>query len=431
MKDREILSYCLESLKRAGAEKSQCNLTKAKKYEMNVEDGKISLLRTTFNIDLGITAIKEGKKGDISINKLDKESLDEAIENVIELSKVSQLDPAYDIAPAQQPGEFDGGDEHPDLDKMHRLLKGFAENAYKAFPKIRILESVLEFNRIERYYANSNGVDYKASKGVYRFTCTFSAKDGEKSSSFNYTGLSLRELERELLDCGSVRTLLTQSIEHLDTKPLEGKFTGDVIITPDCLNEFITYYVGTYLGDRALISGTSILKDKMDSQVASSKFSLHSKPVSQEISDGYFVTGDGFGAENVTFIDKGILKSFMLSLYGANKTGLERAKNSGDCYVVDPGDKSFEEIVKGIDRGIMIARFSGGQPSSSGDFSGVAKNSYYIEKGEIKYPLSETMISGNLHELFNNIKDISRERVDFGMAILPWMCCSQVTISGK
>jgi len=126
-----------------------------------------------------------------------------------------------------------------------------------------------------------------------------------------------------------------------------------------------------------------------------------------------------------------VLKSFVLGLYGANKTGKERAKNSGNIFVVEPGDKSFEEMVKNTKKGILIARFSGGYPNSNGDFSGVAKNSFYIENGEIKHAITETMISGNLYDLFNDIVDISNERVNFGSAILPWIQANGVTISGK
>jgi PmbA protein len=233
------------------------------------------------------------------------------------------------------------------------------------------------------------------------------------------------------LECSSFNTLLKQSVEQLDTKPLEGKFTGDVIITPECLGDMIEMYLDVYLSDTALIAGTSALKDKINQMVACEKLTLHSNPVSDEISDGYFITKDGFEAQNITIIDKGMLKTFMLNLYGANKTSKDRALNSGGAYVVESGDKSFDEIVKSIKKGMLVARFSGGNPSRSGDFSGVAKNSYYVEDGEIKYPVSETMISGNLYEMFNNIIDISKERVDFGNAILPWIAASGIIISGK
>jgi PmbA protein len=431
MVDKDILRYCLDSLKDNEIDKSQCILTRKSKYEMNVESQKVSLLRTNFENDLNIIVIKDDKKGSISINKIDQSSIDEAIKNVIELSKTSQDDDCYDISQYQQSKAFEKGDSKPDLDKMYSLLKEFIKKVKELYPKVIVSDTILEFNHVVSYFTNSNGVDYKTTKGLYNFSCLFSSKEGEKSSSFNYTGFSIKSLERDLLDSGSVKELIRQSVDQLNTKALEGKFTGDIIITPDCLSDFVNFYVGAFLSDRALISGTSILKGKLEQLVASPHLSLHSKPVSEEISDGYFVTPDGFEAENVTIIDKGILKSFMLSLYGANKTMLERAKNAGGCYVVDPGDKSFEDMVKGVEKGILIARFSGGNPSASGDFSGVAKNSYYIENGEIKYPVSETMVAGNIYEAFNNIKDISKERIDFGFSILPWICCSGITISGR
>ena len=314
---------------------------------------------------------------------------------------------------------------------MYELLKRYSLQIPQIFSQIKLMETTFTFLHTVVHFANSNGVDFLSTKGMYDLSSVFSSKDEEKTSSFNYSSFSQQELERDILDCASLRHLLKQSVEHLDAKPLQGKFIGDVVITPDCLNDFIQYYVYTYLGDRALIAGTSLLKDKMGEVVASSKLTLSSKPVHSEVIDGYFVTPDGFAAENVTLIDKGILQSFMLSLYGANKTKLARAKNSGDCWSVDPGDKSFDEIIEGVERGILVARYSGGNPSANGDFSGVAKNSYYIENGKIMYPVNETMIAGNLADLFKSIKDISAERVDFGTAILPYVHAGGVTVSGK
>ena len=80
-------------------------------------------------------------------------------------------------------------------------------------------------------------------------------------------------------------------------------------------------------------------------------------------------------------IDEGILKSHLLGIYGANKLNSTRALNDGGALIVNPGDKTHNEIIKNIDKGILLSRFSGGYPSANGDFSGVAKNSYYIENG--------------------------------------------------
>ena len=130
-------------------------------------------------------------------------------------------------------------------------------------------------------------------------------------------------------------------------------------------------------------------------------------------------------------IYRGVLNSFLLGLYGSKKTGLQRSVNNGGAYVVVPGSKSLNELLAGIKKGVLLCRYSGGRPSRNGDFSGIAKNSFYIENGEIKYPLSETMISGNLASLFMNISAISSERISYGSTVLPWISASGVTISGK
>ena len=133
----------------------------------------------------------------------------------------------------------------------------------------------------------------------------------------------------------------------------------------------------------------------------------------------------------MTVIDKGVLKSFLLSQFGANKTGKPKAVNSGGCYIVEPGTASFEEMVSSIDKGLLLCRFSGGNPSDNGDFSGVGKNSYLIENGKISKAVNETMIAGNLAEMIKNVVNISKERIDYGSDIYAWLHVRGITVSGK
>ncbi len=427
----DVLNYCSTSLAKANVDKFQCSLTKSTLYEMNMEGNDFSLIRTTIDNKLNITIIKDKRKADISLNRINERSIEEAIEAVIELSNTSQQDPDYDISPKQEAQQFASGPDMPDTELMYSLLKKFSKKVSSAYPEVLLSETVFSHNHLITHFINSNSVDFTTNKGIYRFYSLFSSKDSDKTSSFNYSGFSLKSLKGELLDHGSLSKLLNQSIEHLNAQTIQGKFVGDVIITPDCLDDLLYSYIATYLGDRALITGLSLFKDKLGQVIAHPKLTLHSKPLSPEIDDGYFITPDGFAAEDITIIDKGVLKSFMLSQYGANKTKLKRAKNSGGNFIIETGDKSLDEIVATVKKGVLFARYSGGMPSANGDFSGVAKNSYYIEDGEIKYPVSEVMVSGNLTELFQNIIEISKERINFGTSIYPYIHTSGVTISGK
>jgi len=431
MTERVILSYALEQLQNKGIEHASGSVSKGTTYEMNVEANKMTLIRTVFNNSLSLYVIKDNKSGSISVNKLDKEAIDKAITDIIEIAESSEPDPAHAIAEYQPAAQFSVGPAEPDMDLMYQRLEQFLTTVREQFPKIMLENVYFKFNHNTRFIANTNGVDYTVSKGIYSFTSMFSGHDGDKSSSFNYTGFSTQDINQELLAFGSQKYLLEQSSNQIDTQSLSGKFVGDVIVTPDCLGDFLGYLFDITIFDGALISGTSVYKDSLGKQVADPRLVVHSWPVSSEIADGYFLTGDGYRAENCTIIDHGVLKTFLLSLYGANKTGLARGVNNGGCYVIEPGTKSLEEIIGHVKRGILLARYSGGSPSQNGDFSGVAKNSYYIEDGKIQYPISETMISGNLVEMLQNITEISKERVNFGWGIYPWIGFSNLTISGK
>ncbi len=223
---------------------------------------------------------------------------------------------------------------------------------------------------------------------------------------------------------------MNQSTEQVHSREFQGKFNGDIIITPDCLGSVIQM-ITSYLSDYPMIKGTSIFQNSLGAEIADPQLTLHSRPLAGELAEGYFITADGFAAENSTIISEGVLKSFQLSLYGANKTGKTRAVNSGGAYMIDPGEYTLDDMKGSVDKGILLCRFAGGMPSESGDFSAVAKNSYYIENGKIMYPVKKIMISGNLLSLLKNIKRISSERVNFGDAVLPWIQVEDMTIFGK
>ena len=428
---KNALDYCVEVLRQKNIEKFQCSLEKTNQYEMNLEGTQFSLIRTTTDNTLSITVIQDSRKGQISLNRLDKESIVEAVDTVIDLSSTSQQDPDYDISPYQEPDKFSAGPLEPDPERMYELLKEFTRQVPELFPVIKLMETTLVHRHVQGKFINSNGVDFETEQGVYNLTSLFSSKDGEKTTSFNYTGFAMKDLEKSLLNRGSLQSLLRQSVEHLEAQPFRGKFVGDLLFTPECLHDFLYYYTRTFMGDGALISGTSPFKNRLGEQVANAKFTLSAEPLSPALAEGYFITDEGFAAENVTLIEQGVLKSFLLSQYGSKKTGLERAKNQGGCWIVEPGQKNLEEMISQVERGLMIARFSGGNPSPNGDFSGVAKNSYYIENGKIMYPVTETMVSGNLAEVFQNIKEISSERIDNGLALLPYLLTTGVNVSGK
>jgi PmbA protein len=174
-----------------------------------------------------------------------------------------------------------------------------------------------------------------------------------------------------------------------------------------------------------------LLKDKLNEKIASEKFTLRADPVCDCYATNNFITGDGYKNQNAVIIEKGVLKTFLLSLHGAKKTGKARSLTDGSNMSVDTGDTALADMIKNTKQGILLSRFSGGEPNNNGDFSGIAKNSYYIENGEIKYPVKEIMINGNALGMLNDIAEISKESIDYGFSNYPWVKIKNITISGK
>ena len=426
----KVVESCVRSLTESGIEKASSTLLLTRKTELNVESGNISLMRTTDDVSLGMMGIRDQKQGSTSINKTDEDSVTDAVKELCNLIDAGEQDPANDIAPMQTPESFSRGPDKPDVDLMYKRVKEFLNHCKSKYPSLILEMVILDHTSKQKWYSNSNGVSFSSFRGAYNFMVMFTSKEGTETSSFNYTGSSMEDLGRELYKCDGVERLLQQSNEQTVTETLEGNFVGDVIVTPECMADFVST-ITSYLEDYPLITKTSIFLNSLNTVIADERLSLHSMPLSPELCGGYFVTGDGFKAENCTVIDRGVLKSFLLSLYGSLKTGREKAVNAGSFYVIDPGDTRFEEMVKSVDKGILLCRFSGGNPSSNGDFSGVAKNSYYIENGKIQYPISETMVAGNLKQMFKEIRYISKERNNNGESITPWITFSGITVSGK
>jgi PmbA protein len=169
----------------------------------------------------------------------------------------------------------------------------------------------------------------------------------------------------------------------------------------------------------------------LDKQVASPLLTVRSEPNGPSVELGYRFTSDGFRPENCNLIENGVLKNFALTLYGANKTKKPRCPSGGGAVIVQSGTSALNDMVADVKNGILLGRFSGGSPSDNGDFSGVAKNSYLIENGKITRPVGETMIAGNLGALFKDIRAISKESINYGSGILPWVLSGGITISGS
>ena len=426
-----IADKALAALKDNGADKAQCAVRFTETHEFNVDGGKFSLFRTLFDNSLSLTAVKDDKKGSVGINRLDDDSIAAAAVNCLAIADSGAADPAWVFAEKSENGSFTEGAPEADLDLLFDRTEELMRQIGEQFPLILMEQMIVTHKKRHSVFKNSLGVEYETLSGNYEISLMFSAHEGEKSSSFFGSGVITDRLDVPFMELGTIREDLENVSKQLDTQPLEGKFTGVAVFPPSSLGTFIGSALGNFASDGTLLDGTSPWKDSLGKVVADPAITISAAPLDERIVCGERFTGEGFRSENYDIIRDGVLESFMLSGYVANKTGLPRAKNSSYAIVMKPGDTPYADIIAGIERGILVGRFSGGEPGTSGDFSGVAKNSFLIENGKITCALSETMISGNLGDLLKNVAAISSEVVCDGATVLPYAAFGGVTVSGK
>lgn len=406
-------------------------LTQSEKQELNIENGGFKLLRTVFSQAGALRVFLGEKMGSVSGNDLSEKGLEKLAQDAKAAAESAPDDPCHDLAPDQGTDVFRQGIYEPDMDKFIERIKEFLAVVAKEYPKVRIMSAIGSYDRWNWLSRNTNGTEFEAFAGQYGFSMEISASEGEKTTGFDYTGFTTKTLDKPFIEMGDMRRHLEDIQNSIWPQAVEGKFEGTVILTPASAEEFIYMTLSNYAGDNVVINGTSLWLDKVGQQVADEKLTVSLKPYDGRIVMGERGTQNGFRSEDVTIIEKGVLKTHWLSLYGANKTGRPVVKNTGSDLVVEPGDQTLEQLIASVDKGLILGGFSGGEPGTNGEFSGVAKNSFLIENGKVKCAVTETMVNGNLGEAFRHIRGISRELLCNGGSVVPYIAVDGIVISGK
>ena len=430
-KMREVADLFDTILKDKKLEKYTYVLVQSEKQEINVENGEFKLMRTVFDYYTSLKVFKDNKMGSASGNDLSKEALVKLAEDSESAAQSSPEDPCHDIAPDQGKEVFRQGIYEPDMDKFIERIKECLDAIKKEFPKVLVMAAIGSYDRSHWISRNTNGTEFEDFSGHYSFCINMSASEDGVNTGISGAYVDVDNLDKPFMELGRFRKSLEDISNSIHPQSIEGKFEGTVVLTPDTAGQFLSMLITNYISDGVIIDGTSLWLDKVGEQVASDKLTVSKKPFDKRIVLGERGTQDGFRAEDVTLIEKGVLKTHSLSLYAANKTGRKVVKNTGWSLVVEPGEKSIDDIIKSVDKGLIMGGFSGGQPGANGDFSGVAKNSFYVENGEIKYAVTETMVNGNLGEIVKKIRDISKEVVCDGGSVIPYIAVDGVVISGK
>ena len=414
----------------AGADEAQARLSYNERFEVDFDTRQVSLLRTTQDDDTLLTVFKSNRKGSASIAGRAPEAVSRAVVEAIAAAEAAPPDPANGIAAFQAGPSIAYGPAAADREHLIDRSLEHIEYMAREFPIIVTREAYYQFNRTRRSFANSFGLTRQETRGRFNFWTLFAGRRNGSATSFNFTGASSYAPFACLVEVAALRRLYGDTVRSLDPRSVPGKFIGDVIIAPDALSDIVISPLALVLGGYSLLAGTSPYKNRTGEPIGSPAFSLLNRPTAASFPEGIEFDACGIATNDLDVIRHGVLQDFLVDFYVSRKLGI-RQTAVWSAFVVPPGRKSTEEIVSTTERGIYLTRYSGAVPGDNLDFSGIAKNAFYIEDGKIRYPVVATMMSGNLRELLTKIRDVSRDTVNFGNAEYPTVAAGGVTIHGR
>ncbi len=429
MNSKELLTDIRKKLLAKGADKVSLTFNAETDEEFNIIYKELNLMRTVETNSIGMGVIKDQKQASTRLNQFDAISIDKAVEDLMMAVENSNPDPAFDISPLDE-GSWTDGDMQPDVDKVIMRLTQFISQMGQRYPDVHF-DGGLTHEKAFRAYMNSNGTYFEHQEGAYSFNTIFTAKKGSKMSSMNYTGFALADLDKEFMDINFTEEFIRQNTEQTETFSVPENFSGDVIVAPFLAMELIETFVQSQIGDSGLLMKSSKYSDHLGQKIMDDKISIFNDPLHPELCSRGRYSSDGFKSGSGALIENGILRHYPISLFTANKCGKQRTIGPCSNLIVPAGNVALADMIKSVKEGVLCMRASFGRPNANGDFSGVMKNSYYIKDGKVAFPISETMINGNILDMLNNVEALSSESFNTGSSIFPYMQIRDVYITKK
>ncbi|BAW31628.1 MAG TPA: TldD/PmbA family protein [Methanothermobacter sp.] len=390
-----------------------------------MKDGKIQEIRTGHETGISIRVLNGGSWGLAYTS--DPSKVDETAEKALRLSErvggdaeivsyppiVDNISSKAKIPPSNVPSE----------DKKRTLL-----DIHKAATIDKIISTTINYIDIEtkNIFLNSEGSSIESEEVRVALFLNTVASDGLQiqmghdniGGCHGYEIIEGEDLER------LGRTTSEKAVRLLSAHaPPSGKFT--ILTDPKLTGVFIHEALGHATEADLILQDDSILKDRLGETIGSKHVKIIDNPTMDAFGH-YNYDVEGVKASPTILVENGILKSYLTSRETAQKLGLEPTGNArsnisenpivrmSNTYI-EPGTWNFEEMIEDIKEGIYLKGSRGGQvDTGKGIFQFNAAESFMIKNGEIKEPLRDVSLSGNITETLKKVDAIGS---DFKMNI--------------
>jgi len=385
--------------------------------ECNIAFNEPSLLRSLDSRRLMLTGLVDGRKASTELTDFDDEAVRRGVSELFRDAATAPQDAANAVSSGQQ-ASIEHGPQASDPAVLADAVRELLDFRMRETPKMGIDEGFASHTLARSHTVTSGGSEIACSVGFHALSVFGTARDGKQASSFNYAaGLSHELAGMPSSERFGIGAMMRATQQQIATRPLDERFVGDVVLTPHAVADLLSWLHGQ-IGDVQLIAGSSLYRHRVGERIASPLLTLTSRFDAPGVAA---MSADAFVTPPVEVLRDGVLKTLTPSLYGSRKTGLRHVPTAAGGWELAAGTTPRAQLVAQVARGAVVGRLSMGAPASNGDFSGVIKNSFRVTDGVAGAALSETMISGNIAQMLRDVVAVSRERLDTGVLLVPWL----------
>lgn len=430
----------VEAARKAGADDCDVVVARSRSLGVEVRDGKIENSTRSEADDFSLRVFCGKRVATVSANNAAGRK--ELAERAVAMAKVSPEDPYQGLAPA----ECHAGD-WPDLDLCdphaadparlgERALA--CEAAGLAVPGVaRSMGARAGWGLSGFVLATSTG--FSGHYGVSRFSASAAMVAGEGTAMERDYEFHSAVHEEDLKDASLIgRTAGDRVVRRLGPRQVKSA-SVPVIFDKRISMGLLSAMMGAVNGS-AVARKTSFLRDSMGKQVANGAISVVDDPLRRRGLGSRPFDGEGMATAPIRFVEGGVLQDWVLDWATARELGLEsngRASRSGsgtspattNCHI-EPGKTSAADMIAAVSEGLLLTETIGhGINMVTGDYSKGAAG-FWIENGEIAYPVSEITIAGNLKDMF--MRMVPADDLEFRYATnAPTLLVEGMTIGGK
>jgi len=419
----------------AGATQAEVSASVDVGLNVNVRLGEVETVEHTRDRGFALTVYFGQRKGSASTADLNPDSIQATIEQACAIARFTEEDPAAGLADADRMATV-----FPDLDLWHPwdidvdsaiALGQEIEDAGRAVAGITNSDgSSVNAGQSLSVYANSHGFLGRERGTRHSLSVALIAGDDEGMQRDYWYDSQRRAAD--FMDAGEIgRKAAERTLSRLGARRL-GTRQAPVLFAPEVSRSLLGHLLGAVSGG-SLYRRSSFLLDHAGKQILPSWFRLDEKPLVPRGMGSSVFDAEGVATQDAPLVVDGVLQRYVLGSYSARKLGLSSTGNAGGVHnlFVKTGEDDFAGMLRKLGTGLLVTEVMGqGVSIVTGDYSRGASG-FWVENGQIAYPVEEITIAANLRDMYANLVAVGAD-VDRRSHILTgsWLI-ENMTIAGE